>query len=157
MKSKTILIIAGLALFIIACKKSAQPLPTQPTSNNPYSSLSKSDILSANFFGKWELTRRTGGNILPQDTTYKAGNGNIFQFNSDSTYAQYIGGTLSTTGVYHIKINDLKIDTSVYNIIYFNNDSSFIAKSIIVLNGNQLTIHPLMGDFATTHYNKLSN
>lgn len=157
MKIKTLLIIAGIASLFFACKKNSQQSPVPANSNNPYASLSKSDILSTNLFGKWELTRRTGGNILPQDTTFKAGNGNMFQFNSDSTYAQYISGTLSATGVYHIIKNGLKIDTSVYNILYFNTDSSFIAKSIIVLKGTQLTIHPLLGDFATTIYNKLSN
>lgn len=157
MKIKSLLLIVGLASFLFGCKKSAQPTPVPVTGNNPYSSLSKSDILSTNLFGKWELSRRTGGNILPQDTVYKSGNGNLFQLNADSTYAQYISGTLSTTGVYHIIKNGLKEDTSVYNILYFNDDNSFIAKSIIVLNGTVLTIHPLLGDFATTQYNKLSN
>jgi hypothetical protein len=81
---KKILLVTALACCMLGCKKSEPPI-------------------SSSIFGKWELHRQYGGFIIPPDSTYKPGNGNILQFNSDSTYKRYVRGSLSHEGIYHIR------------------------------------------------------
>jgi hypothetical protein len=118
-------------------------------------SCKKSEPLSANLFGKWEVTRVYGGNIYPPDSLYKPGNGNILQLNSDSTFEHYYQNQLNSQGTFHIRTNGFKNDQSTYDEIYFNSDTS--AKSIIFLSGDLLTIKPLIPDIATTEYQKIQN
>jgi len=113
------------------------------------------DSVSPYLFGKWEVTRVYGGNIYPPDSLYKPGNGNIFQFNSDSTYLHYYHNQLNSQGTFHIRKNAFKVDQTYYNEIYFDSDTS--AKSLIILNGSILTIKPLIPDIATTDYDKIQN
>ena len=49
------------------------------------SSCEKGGTVAPGFFGKYELRRQYGG-LYYRDSTYKAGNGTVYQFNSDSTY-----------------------------------------------------------------------
>jgi hypothetical protein len=104
---------------------------------------------SVNIVGKWELHERKGGNILPQDTTYQAGNGNIYQFNSDSSYKQFTNGALTASGTFQLYGNQL----------YFNNgayiDQAFYYTASV--SGNILTIRPWIADIATTMYDKIQN
>jgi len=66
---RAILLLFLVAVCALACKKSE---PVKP-----------------GLFGKWEIHRRYGS-LLGFDSIYKAGNGNIYQFNSDSTYKYYV-------------------------------------------------------------------
>jgi hypothetical protein len=61
--------------------------------------------VSPGLFGKWELREASGGDFVYQDSVYKPGNGNIYQFNADSTYAAYLNHNLSAHGVFHIRKN----------------------------------------------------
>ena len=114
---------------------------------------------SPNITGKWELHRRYGGFIVPPDTTYQAGNGNILQFNSDSTYKSYANGTLSQQGVYHILKGAYKQNNHAYDELYFDDnnyrDATFLY--VITVVGPVLTINPLMPDIGTTEYDKIAN
>ena len=154
----TLLVIIGF----VACKKVDMINPNSNTNNpnynsvkNTFAGIKKSDSLTTGLFGKWEITKRFGGNILPAN--FQAGNGTVYQFNSDSTYKHYQDGTLNESGVFHIVKSALKYDTVAYNVLYFNNDHSLFASSIITVNGNQLTLAPLMPDFARTVYIKTGN
>ena len=112
-------------------------------------SCKKHGVSPINIVGKWELARRYGGNIYPSDTTYKAGNGNILQFNSDSSYKQYTNGTLTVSGTFHIQGNQL------YFILPNANQASFY--DVVSISGNMLTIKPIMPDIGTTVYDKIQN
>ena len=79
----------------------------------------KSTPISPGLFGKWELRSKYGG-LAGLDSTYKAGNGNIYQFNSDSTYSHYVNKTLTTTGAFHIKPGDFHGVNAEFEI-YFDN------------------------------------
>jgi len=131
-----ILAAAAIVFFAVSCKKGNEPLNT-------------------NLFGKWEARRVYGGNIYPPDSTYAVGNGNIMQFNTDSTYIHYINNKPSNQGAFHIRRNGFKINQAVYDEIYFDSDTSF--KSLISLNNSTLTIKPLIPDIATTDYQKISD
>lgn len=118
--------------------------------------------VSANVIGKWELHRRYGGNIIPPDTTYQPGNGNILQFNADSTYKTYSAGTVTDAGTFHILRNAYKSDNTFYDELYFNDNSyntfgDAVILDIVTTTGTILTIKPLMPDVGTTQYSKISN
>lgn len=126
---------ALVAVCMLACKK-PQPL-------SPY------------LFGKWEVRRTYGGFIIPSDSTYKPGNGNIMQFNSDSTYAAYQHNNLVSKGVFHVTTNAFKNGTTTYDEIYFDNDST--GRSLIILSGDILTLKPLIPDISLTDYQKIGD
>jgi len=133
---KIFLFAAFLMICMFSCKKGSSPI-------------------SPNLFGKWEVRRVYNGNILPQDSVYKPGNGNILQFNTDSTYARYAKGQQTGQGIFHIRKNGFTTNKISYDEIYFDTDTSF--KSLITLNGGILTIKPLFPDIATTDYQKIQN
>jgi len=124
-----LLIVLVLGTFIACKKKGVSP--------------------SINVIGKWELARRYGGNILPADTAYKPGNGNILQFNADSSFKQYTNGALTTSGTFHIYKNQLYFNTNSYN------DQAF--SYMISISGGLLTFKPMMPDVGTTVYDKIQN
>ncbi|HWD90514.1 MAG TPA: hypothetical protein VG367_20455 [Mucilaginibacter sp.] len=136
---KILWIILALSSFA-ACKKSKMP----PV------------VLNSMLIGKWELHSRSGGNIYPPDTTYQPGNGNMLQFNADSTYKSYTNGTLSRSGIFHTRTY---ISASAIalrsDLLYFDNDTTF--KSLINIGGGVLIIRPFMPDIGTTEYNKIAN
>lgn len=136
-RMKKILLIMFVAACFAACKKSRI-------------------TLNSTLFGKWELHRRYGGNIIPPDTTYKPGNGNILQFNPDSTYKSYTNGMLTRSGVFHIiKRSGYQTTQEPNDQIYFDNDTT--SKSYITISGTVLALIPLMPDIGTTQYDKISN
>jgi hypothetical protein len=160
MKRAVLIFTLLVAIGFVACKKVDMNNSNTNTTNygsvkNTFNGLKKSDSLTTGLFGIWELTKRYGGNIMPAD--FKPSNGTEYQFNSDSTYKHYQDGTLNDSGVFHIVKNALKYDTVAYNVIYFNNDNSLFASSIITMNSNQLTLAPRMPDFARTVYIKTGN
>ena len=112
-------------------------------------SCKKHGVSPVNVIGKWELARRYGGNINPPDTTYKPGNGNILQFNSDSSYEQYTNGTLTISGTFHMHNSQLYFTNNAYAVepYYYT----------VTISGNSLTLRPLMPDIGTTVYDKISN
>jgi hypothetical protein len=114
-----------------------------------------SSNVSAAFFGKWEVKRTYGGFIIPPDSVYKPGNGNILQLNSDYTYIHYANNIQNAKGLYYIVKNGYMLNQTIYDEIYFDNDASF--KSVISLNNGILTIRPLIPDISTTDYQRLSN
>jgi hypothetical protein len=127
----TILIIIGFA----ACKKTG---------------------VTPGLFGKWELHERIGGNIIPADSTYKPGNGNIYLFNSDSTYKQYVNGSLSTQGVFHVRRqNTNNPNQTNYKVLYFDSDVNF--SYLFMVNQSVLTLQPLIPDIGTQQYEKISD
>ncbi|MFI5140342.1 MAG: hypothetical protein ACHQIM_21160 [Sphingobacteriales bacterium] len=132
---KKFLFAAFLMVSIVACKKGGSISPA--------------------LFGKWEVTRTYGGFIIPPDSTYKPGNGNILQFNADSTYARFAKGQQTGQGVFHIIKNGFKNNQTSYDEIYFDGDSSF--RSIITLNNDLLTLKPLIPDISATDYQKIQN
>jgi hypothetical protein len=104
---------------------------------------------SVNIVGKWELHERKGGFIQPMDSTYTAGNGNIYQFNRDGSYQEYFNGTLSINGTYR-----LNKDTLYYNNSSYSDQASY---SLIAVSGNTLIFRPQTADMGTMIYNKLQN
>jgi hypothetical protein len=130
-------ILAAIAVFCMAsCKKGSNPL-------------------SPALFGKWEVRRVYNGNIYPPDSTYKPGNGNILQFNSDSTYKRYDHAGVTANGVFHIRKNSYKIDQNSYDELYFSNDTAF--KYVITSGNDYMTLKPLFPDIPTTDYQKISD
>jgi hypothetical protein len=129
---KTFMLVTVALFCMSACKKSGQ--------------------VSSAFFGKWEVRRQYNGNILPEDSVYKPGNGNIMQFNSDSTYKRYAPGKVTMQGSFHIKKNGYTFNQNVYDVLLFDND---IPGSLIMLTGDKLTLKPLQPDISTVDYQKL--
>ena len=86
---------------------------------------------------------------MPPDSTYSAGNGNIYQFNSDGSYQQYANGTLAVNGTYR-----LDKDTLYYNNNSYGDQALY---SLITVSGNTLTFSPQTADMGTMIYNKLQN
>jgi hypothetical protein len=130
-------ILLAIALIILVC------------------SCKKGEPINSNLFGKWEMRRRYGGFIYPPDTSYAPGNGNIIQFNTDSTYMSYTDFKETSSGMFHIRKNADTIDHATYNIIYFATDSTF--RSIIIVDNGTLTLKPLIPDLSTIDYQKISN
>jgi len=127
---KRFLLVVLVASSLAACKKSG----VSP---------------SFNIIGKWELHERKGGFIIPADSTYTAGNGNIYQFNGDGSYQQYVNGTLAVSGTYRLDKDTLYYDNNSYG------DQALY--SLITVSGNTLTFEPQMADMGTMIYNKLQN
>ncbi len=128
---KAFILTAIVIVCMVACKKGSNPA-------------------SPVFFGKWEVRRTYGGFIIPPDSVYKPGNGNILQLNSDSTYESYAKSKLSGQGVFHIRKNAFKSGPNSYDELYYDNDAS--SGSLIFFNGDTLTIRPIIPDISTTAY-----
>ena len=122
-----ILILAGLSLA--SCKKEAKIAP--------------------GLFGKWEL-RSQGGGFTGASTTYKAGNGNILQFNSESTYKKYNKGELIGQGAFHIGKVAPYGDLST--AIYFDNSQY---GDYFTINGTHITLGTVANDGTATDYQNL--
>ena len=135
---KAFIFIAVVMLFLISCKKKNEPVP-----------------LSSGLFGSWEVRRVYNGNILPADSIYKPGNGNILQLNADSTYVRYIQHKFSSKGVFHTRINLMSALAMPNERLYFDNDTSF--NYLVMLNGDLMTLKPLFPDIPTTDYQKIQN
>ena len=108
----------------------------------------------AAFFGKYELHRSYGG-LYYRDSTYKPGNGTIYQFNSDSTYKHFINGKQDTMGVYHIKLNtDATSAAYIPKLIFFDNTrygEAFASKT------NGITIGTSVDDGIAVDYQKIAD
>lgn len=126
----------ALSIFIIAfcicsCKKSA---PVSP-----------------GLFGKWEL-RNVSGGISYLDSSYKPGNGNIFQINSDSTYQHFSKNKLDQQGFFHINKIIFPSGNPVEEVIFEN-----YLKEQIIVTGTQMTLGTNAADGIVQDYQKISN
>ena len=135
---KTFIFAAVAILLLFSCKKKHTPTP-----------------LSSGLFGSWEVRRVYNGNILPADSIYKPGNGDIVRLNADSTYIKYTNGVPSSNGVFHTRINLMSMTQMANERLYFDNDTSFTY--LVTQNDDQLTLKPLFPDIPTTDYQKVQN
>ena len=131
LRMKTFLLIIAAACCMLACKKS--------------------EPVSPGLFGKWELRSMVGG-FAGFDSTYKAGNGRIYQFNSDSTYKQFDKSKLIAQGTFHIKT--FYPPSGPYEEIMFNDNSN---GEIFSMQGTQLTIGEDYDDSIATTFAKIQN
>ncbi|MFB9844194.1 hypothetical protein [Mucilaginibacter ginsenosidivorans] len=113
-----------------------------------FTSCKKTEI-SPGLIGKWELRHASGG--WGHDSTYVAGNGNIYQFNPDSTYKLYDNGALTSSGRFHIrKGNNFQVPS--LNTIYFDNSAY---GDVIEINATKLTIGTTIADGVAYEYVKI--
>lgn len=130
---RKILLVIVIACFgMLACKKSAS--------------------ISPGIFGKWELRRQYGG-FGGFDSTYKAGNGRIYQFNRDSSYKKLSNGKLIMQGVFHILKINYPSGSSSLEIRFDNN----LYGELFTLNGTKLTIGTTATDGIAMDYVKIQN
>jgi hypothetical protein len=115
-------------------------------------SCKKNEPVSPGLFGKWELRRKYGG-LAGMDSVYKVGNGDIVQFNSDSTYAHYEKRKLANTGVFHIKVLYIPDADGVMEIYFNSTDYG----SRFTFNGTKMTIGEDFDDGIATDYEKIGN
>ena len=114
----------------------------------------KGNSVSPTLFGKWELRHSYGG-LAGFDSVYKAGNGNILQFNSDSTYKRYEAKKLVSSGVFHIKrYNNPTQNTISEYMIFFGNTTYGDA---FYMKGTTITIGTTVADGIASDYQKISN
>jgi hypothetical protein len=98
---KALLMIAVVAC-LAACKKDKNPQ------------------ITSGLFGKWELAYRHGG-FSP---SVKVSNtGDMYQFNSDSTYVRYVDNKATANGQFSINIYETR-DTLKFGLIKFTNPNS---------------------------------
>ncbi|MDO3625563.1 hypothetical protein [Mucilaginibacter sp. BT774] len=129
---RTYLLLTLIVVGALACKKTE---PVRP-----------------GLFGKWEIHRRYGS-LLGFDSTYTAGNGTIYQFNSDSTYKYYIKYKLASTGTFHVRpLNAPGINLSLK--LYFDNDTY---GELFSYSGTTMTIGTAAGDGIASDYIKVGN
>lgn len=102
-------------------------------------------------FGKWEM-RLKMGSIAGFDSTFKAGNGRILQFKSDSTYAQYSKNRLVNQGTFHIRPSDFPSPGSK-SISFDGSDYA----DVFILKGDSLQIGMDFDDGIETRYVKISD
>jgi hypothetical protein len=111
----------------------------------------KKTVVTPGLFGKWELRNEVGG-IAGIDSNYKAGNGTVMQFNSDSTYQHYIKGKLYNQGTFHIET--VYPPSSPYDEIFYNGNTS---GQYLKLSGTQLVIGEDYDDGIAATYQKIAN
>lgn len=114
----------------------------------------KGGSVSPGLFGKWEL-RRVYGGISYRDSTYKTGNGTVYQFNSNSTYKHFTKNQLDGQGVFHIRIgHELSANQLPDHLIFFDNATS---GELFALSGTVVTIGTTVTDQIASDYEKISN
>ena len=99
----------------------------------------KHDIVPPSIVGQWELRDVINGSTGGDDA-YTAGNGNLYQFNSDKTYSKFKNDTvLVTKGTYTVNPGGTTINRVIYNTITFDGNTA-ASQVIQVANGNTLTL-----------------
>jgi len=131
---RTIILLTLIAVGALACTKSAPVTP--------------------GLFGKWELRHSYGG-LAGFDSVYKAGNGNILQFNSDSTYKRFEANKPAATGVFHIKHYNNPTENSIseYTISFDNNNY----EEPFHMKGTTITIGTTITDQVASDFQKISD
>ncbi|RFZ81627.1 hypothetical protein DYU05_17515 [Mucilaginibacter terrenus] len=97
---KKALLLMAVVAFLASCKKDKKVVPV------------------SGLFGKWELASISGG--WSQPAKVPAGNGDIYQFNRDSTYIRYLDGKMQKQGKFSINITERR-DTLAFGTIKFTN------------------------------------
>ncbi len=128
---KRVLLIVFVACLISACKKTG---------------------VSPGLFGKWELREVSGGDFAYQDSVYKPGSGNIYQFNTDSTYTAYLNHNVSAHGVFHI-LKNTNPSANYVDMLYFDSNPEGWP---ITISGTTMTLVTESGWFRD-RYQKISN
>jgi len=118
------------------------------------SACKKGSAVSPTLFGKWELRRSYGG-FLGHDSVYKAGNGNILQFNSDSTYKRFEAKRLTTTGVFHIRNYYNPGQNAIASVMILFDNSTY--GDAFSMKGTTMTIGTTVTDGVALDYQKISN
>jgi len=131
---RTILLLALVVVCALACKKSAPVTP--------------------GLFGKWELRHSYGG-LAGFDSVYKAGNGNILQFNSDSTYKRFEAKKLTATGVFHIKRYTSSTENPVTTYMIFFDNTTY--GDAFYMKGTTVTIGTTATDGIASDFQKIGN
>lgn len=118
----------------------------------------KDQPVSPSFFGKWELRRIYGG-FSYRDSDYLAGNGTLYQFNSDSTYKYFIKGELSSQGVFHYRKHSILIGNAFYDALILKDTvpATITYDDMVNIKGTKLTLGTTMTDGIATDYEKISN
>jgi hypothetical protein len=112
----------------------------------------KKTVINPGLFGKWELRRSSGGDFAYQDSVYKPGNGNIYQFNTDSTYKAYVNHNVSSQGKFHIR-KDTNPTANGRSILLFDSNTEGFP---ITVDGTTMTLITAGGWFQDK-YQKISN
>ena len=128
---KRILLIVFVVCLISACKKTG---------------------VSPGLFGKWELREAAGGDFAYQDSVYKPGSGNIYQFNTDSTYTAYLNHNQSAHGIFHIRKSTNPSENSV-DILLFDSNTEGLP---ITINGTTMML-VTEGGWFRDKYQKISD
>ena len=87
------------------------------------------------------------------DSTYKAGNGRIYQFNSDSTYQQFNKNNVVAAGVFHIQQEQYEPRTTITVIVFVNRTTG----ERFSFSGTKLTIGADIDDGIASDYEKIQN
>ncbi|HEY9002207.1 MAG TPA: hypothetical protein VIM89_12700 [Mucilaginibacter sp.] len=129
-----VLIIIAIVICGLSCKKGSSVSPT--------------------LFGKWELRRSYGG-LAGFDSVYKTGNGNILQFNSDSTYKRFEANKLASTGVFHIKHYNNPTENTISEYAIFFDNTTY--GEPFYMKGTTITIGTTMTDQVASDFQKISD
>ncbi len=118
----------------------------------------KGESLAPGIYGKWELRRMYGGFGF-KDSTYKAGNGNIYQFSSDSTYKYYVDGKLSKQGVYHYRKHSIRIGDTYFDALILGDvtPANISYDNLVSLRGDLMTLGTTVTDGIASDYEKIGN
>ncbi|MCO5945363.1 hypothetical protein [Mucilaginibacter flavidus] len=134
---RLLLFVFCAAITAMGCKKdSSPPAKLKASTNSP-------------FFGKWELRITRGG--LQPDVNFAAGNGNIVQFNADSTYAFYVADAVTKQGSFHIATQTYAQGAEKYYLIYFDGSAN---GEVIDVQNNMLTLGTSIADGPSYVYAK---
>lgn len=100
-------------------------------------------------FAKWELRIERGG--LQPDRNFAAGNGNIVQFNADSTYAFYVADAITKQGTFHIATQTYAQGSEKYYLIYYDGSAN---GEVIDVQNDMLTLGTSIADGPSYVYAK---
>jgi hypothetical protein len=127
---KKIILMMMVAAGLAACKNGQQVAP--------------SSVLT----GKWELRETLGGF---KDSSYAAGNGTIYQFNSNNTFKHFTNGTQDDQGTYAYKKDGVTFSGYKYDALILNNAPG----QIVDLNGDKLSIGTAIADGPQSNFQKI--
>ncbi|RWY49495.1 hypothetical protein [Mucilaginibacter gilvus] len=96
---KKALLLVAIVIGLASCKKE------------------KNAQVTPGLFGRWELAYVHGGLAPARAIT---NSGNMYQFNSDSTYVKYLENKVTASGKFSIKITEIR-DTLKFGRITFTN------------------------------------
>jgi hypothetical protein len=105
---------------------------------------------NVSLIGKWEL-RHYSGTIAGVIKDLPAGNGNLLQFNADSTYIHFANFTQDYQGRFKIIKNGIDWGSEKHDAIYFSVDND---PNYLIIKADSLTIGNINPDGVTSLYIK---